>query len=1111
MKNIQAKLSNLIKRGAITLTNADNKSVSYGQVKYLGKTALVENVYPYGLNAHAPVGGISLLFSVGDNEGNLASIPYCQSERFKNLKPGEVVIGSPATGSYIKFSQSNEIIAQAPQIIPSRLFATNGNKAMVSTNLINWVHTSNLSVADDAAGGININIPAADIEYWNDKEPPIPTGGIGQYWRGDKSWQTLNAEAVGLGNVTNDAQVKRAEMGVASGVATLDSSGLVPTSQIPPLYVNKVYVVSSQAAMLALSANVGDIAVRTDINKTFILESHPASTLSNWIELLFPLSPVISVNGLVGAVSLGALSPLSWNATDNRYEIQQANTSQGGFLSNTDWNIFNSKQSSALDDGKVFIGNALNIAASVTLSGDITNDNAGVVTIGLKKVTYTKIQDVSTNGRLLGRQSAGSGTIEEISTIPSSILGASSLYLGATAIPLNASSGSIPSLEVDIIGKTTSLAGGAANSIPYQSGTGVTTFLPSVNNAVLVTNSLGVPTWSTSIPTSVTLQSAYNASLSPQITTSNSLGAFRIKSWDASDLATIQEWADSTGAVTASINGGGKMIASGGFVGNLDGNASTATNIVGGNTNYLPYQTNINTTGFIAPVNNAILVTNGSGEPSWSTSIPVIGQDNVLLPTTTASVGLIKWNNVTVMHTYGANNNLFVGTGQGNFTHTGANDFTFGTGSLISLTTGFNNGTFGYWNLRGLTTGQSNYVVGSLCANLLVSGNYNLFLGDAAGSAYTADESGNICIHSPGVAGEWNTIRIGEPGTGAGQQNKAYMAGIYNIIPTSATKKVMLVADDHQLGSSTNLSFNSTTNTLSTTNFAGALTGNVTGNVSGSSGSCTGNSLTATTSTNSNNASITELHTAATYYMTCVPSASSAYQQVYTSTNAPTISMSTGELTAVSALGCKAGTSAGGVHHYRLFTTGGVIRSAIGLGVAETGSGNTGADIYCWLYDDAGAYLSVPFHIKRSTGVFYADVGLSLPTAGGTASVLNNYEEYTLTVNFTGPCTLSSVAIKCVRVGSTVTIMIPPATGTSTVGTVFSGSANLKANFRPPSSAGSYVTLQNLVVSNSASIQGWVAIGTNGSIQILANGGNFSASGTAGWDRPLVATFNMSF
>ena len=39
--------------------------------------------------------------------------------------------------------------------------------------------------------------------------------------------------SLGLNNVTNDAQVKRSEMGVANGVATLGSDGKVPSTQLP--------------------------------------------------------------------------------------------------------------------------------------------------------------------------------------------------------------------------------------------------------------------------------------------------------------------------------------------------------------------------------------------------------------------------------------------------------------------------------------------------------------------------------------------------------------------------------------------------------------------------------------------------------------------------------------------------------------------------------------------------------------------------------------------------------------------------------------------------------------------------------------------------------------
>lgn len=55
---------------------------------------------------------------------------------------------------------------------------------------------------------------------------------------------TLTKADVGLSNVTNDAQVKRSEMGKANGVATLDTTGKVPSSQLPA-YVDDVLPVTS--------------------------------------------------------------------------------------------------------------------------------------------------------------------------------------------------------------------------------------------------------------------------------------------------------------------------------------------------------------------------------------------------------------------------------------------------------------------------------------------------------------------------------------------------------------------------------------------------------------------------------------------------------------------------------------------------------------------------------------------------------------------------------------------------------------------------------------------------------------------------------------------------
>ncbi|ANH49516.1 hypothetical protein uvFWCGRAMDCOMC455_037 [Freshwater phage uvFW-CGR-AMD-COM-C455] len=108
---------------------------------------------------------------------------------------------------------------------------------------------------------------------------------------------TANQDAVTL-KYLND------QKGAVSGIASLDGSGLIPNSQLPPLAITKTDVVTSQVAMLALTAEVGDVAVRTDLNKTFILTATPASTLGNWQELLTPTDTVLSVDGATGAVSL---------------------------------------------------------------------------------------------------------------------------------------------------------------------------------------------------------------------------------------------------------------------------------------------------------------------------------------------------------------------------------------------------------------------------------------------------------------------------------------------------------------------------------------------------------------------------------------------------------------------------------------------------------------------------------------------------------------------------------------------------------------------------------------------------------------------------------------
>jgi hypothetical protein len=108
-----------------------------------------------------------------------------------------------------------------------------------------------------------------------------------------------------LSKISDAGTAASKNIGTGSGnIPVLDANGKLADSVIPALAIGDVFEVASQAAMLALTAQVGDIAVRSDENKTYMLKASPASTLANWILLRTPTDVVLSVNGKTGAVTL---------------------------------------------------------------------------------------------------------------------------------------------------------------------------------------------------------------------------------------------------------------------------------------------------------------------------------------------------------------------------------------------------------------------------------------------------------------------------------------------------------------------------------------------------------------------------------------------------------------------------------------------------------------------------------------------------------------------------------------------------------------------------------------------------------------------------------------
>ncbi|MEU3455633.1 hypothetical protein ABZ671_18830 [Micromonospora sp. NPDC006766] len=100
--------------------------------------------------------------------------------------------------------------------------------------------------------------------------------------------------------------VTTAAIGAEGGPAGPLVGGVLPTSQLPALAITDVFTVGSAAEMQALPAQQGDVAIRTDLPGACILAAEPATALSNWKVLPTPADAVLSVNGSIGVVVLGA-------------------------------------------------------------------------------------------------------------------------------------------------------------------------------------------------------------------------------------------------------------------------------------------------------------------------------------------------------------------------------------------------------------------------------------------------------------------------------------------------------------------------------------------------------------------------------------------------------------------------------------------------------------------------------------------------------------------------------------------------------------------------------------------------------------------------------------
>jgi hypothetical protein len=230
----------------------------------------------------------------------------------------------------------------------------------------------------------------------------IPT--LNQNTTGTASTITGNIAESQVTGLVGDLNAKQntSEKNTANGYAGLGSDGKLISSQLPSITISDTFVTASQAAMLALVAETGDVAVRTDLNKSFILKGVNPAVLADWQELLTPTSAVTTVFGRNGAVTAqtGDYTADQITETANR-KFQTANQNTFNDATSSIQTQLNAKQAT--------------ITAGTTAQyrrGDNTWQTLDKTAVGLGNVDNTtdlnKPISTATQTALNGKQAAGS-------------------------------------------------------------------------------------------------------------------------------------------------------------------------------------------------------------------------------------------------------------------------------------------------------------------------------------------------------------------------------------------------------------------------------------------------------------------------------------------------------------------------------------------------------------------------------------------------------------------------------------------------------------------------------------------------------------------------------
>jgi hypothetical protein len=338
----------------------------------------------------------------------------------------DVIITSPSNSQLLRYQAGNWI-----NFTPTYISLT----ALSATAPLSYNNTTGVFSIAQATTSANGYLSSTDWNTFNNKQPLITAGTTSQYYRGDKTFQTLNTTAVTEGTNlyfttarvlataltgytvgTNtalaatdtilgafgkvQAQINSKGSGTVTSVAALtlgttgtDLSSTVANGTTTPVITLNVPTASATNRG-ALSST--DWSTFNGKQNAITLTTTGTSGAATFVGTTLNIPQYQAAGTYVTSVT--ATSPLSSSGgITPDISISQATTSTNGYLSSTDWNTFNNKQDALTNP--VTGSGASNYIAKWNTASSITNsliyDNG--TQVGINTTNMASLFDVTKN------------------------------------------------------------------------------------------------------------------------------------------------------------------------------------------------------------------------------------------------------------------------------------------------------------------------------------------------------------------------------------------------------------------------------------------------------------------------------------------------------------------------------------------------------------------------------------------------------------------------------------------------------------------------------------------------------------------------------------------